>query len=379
MNEGFLARDQFQCLFDALLDQGYTLLGPTIQQEAIVYDSVAKVDQLPIGMVDIQEPGSYKLQQTESDHHFSWATAAQSLKPLCFAPNETLWQSSKASDGKISFSDTLEEFNPIAVIGAKACDLAALKLQDKHFLQQEYVDPYYQRRRKALFIVSVDCNNPASTCFCHSTGDGPSVDTSALTVMDINLTELDDGFIVLASSERAVTILEALPLSTLNKEQLEQKKQQHQISIDKQTRSLPACDISQTLKNRQEHTHWDDIGQRCLACGNCTAVCPSCFCHSETDESALNSNQVSHTRQWDSCFNQNHSYIHGIIIRPESRSRYRQWMTHKFSSWYEQYGRSGCTGCGRCISWCPVGIDVTQELEVICNEVESNLGKKDND
>ncbi|MDX1812182.1 MAG: 4Fe-4S dicluster domain-containing protein, partial [Gammaproteobacteria bacterium] len=143
---------------------------------------------------------------------------------------------------------------------------------------------------------------------------------------------------------------------------------QEQQSIKQQTRTLPATNIADLLKSRQEHAHWDDVAHRCLACGNCTAVCPSCFCHSEHDEAPLASDTVEHVRQWDSCFNLTHSYIHGIVIRAESKTRYRQWLTHKFSSWHEQYGRSGCTGCGRCISWCPVGIDVTQEVAALCGD-----------
>jgi len=107
---------------------------------------------------------------------------------------------------------------------------------------------------------------------------------------------------------------------------------------------------------------WHDIAARCLSCGNCTLVCPTCFCHSENDVAELDGKTSSHYRDWDSCFSQGHSYIHGITIRSETSQRYRQWLTHKFASWHDQYGRSGCVGCGRCITWCPVGIDVTESI-----------------
>ena len=370
MDMKFLARNQFQTLLDALMAKGYSLLGPRVNHGAIVYDSISKTEQLPLGIVDIQQPGRYELQQTDNQRFFSWATTAQSIKPLCFSPNEVLWQSTKNADGTLDFSENLPEIKPVALIGARACDLAGLDLQDKHFLEQEYVDPYYKQRRNNLFLVAVNCSHPAETCFCASTGDGPTVTPDSTSAFDIVLTELEDGFLILANSQQGQSVIDDLSLSEVNQTQLNEQSKQLDDAIKKQTRSLPSCDISSTLKNSQEHTHWDDIGQRCLACGNCTSVCPSCFCHSETDQSPLAAQQVSHVRQWDSCFNQNHSYIHGIVIRPESKTRYRQWMTHKFSSWIEQYGRSGCTGCGRCIAWCPVGIDVTRELKHLCGEGE---------
>jgi Fe-S-cluster-containing hydrogenase component 2 len=116
-----------------------------------------------------------------------------------------------------------------------------------------------------------------------------------------------------------------------------------------------------------DHPRWEDVAARCLACANCTSVCPTCFCHGETEQPALDGTGSEHARQWDSCFTAGHSYIHGLTVRADRRARYRQWLTHKLGSWHEQYGRSGCVGCGRCIAWCPVGIDITEEANAIAS------------
>ncbi len=130
-------------------------------------------------------------------------------------------------------------------------------------------------------------------------------------------------------------------------------------------RAMHAADVRDLLLRNLEHARWDDVAQRCLSCGNCTMVCPTCFCTSVEESSDLAGVESARSRRWDSCFTMDHSYIHGGSVRPSARSRYRQWLTHKLATWLEQFGTSGCVGCGRCITWCPVGIDITEETHAI--------------
>lgn len=324
---------------------------------AIVFDEITSIEQLPQGINDSQAPGSYSLETTDSTQYFNWANGPQAIKPLLFAPKENLWQSQQTADGKLTFKTTEPDVKPIAIIGARACDIAAMKLQDKHFLQQQFVDPYYKTRRENLLVIAVNCGHPADTCFCHSTGDGPFVDSG----FDIALTELEDGFLITAQTKPGEKILSGLSLQDKT-DVLLAEAELIKKNASKQKRQLPGFDIRSRLTASLKNGTWHEIASKCLSCGNCTSVCPTCFCHCENEAPVLDGSSSVHSREWDSCFSQGHSYIHGITIRSQTSQRYRQWLSHKFSSWHEQYGRSGCVGCGRCITWCPVGIDVTESV-----------------
>ena len=353
----FFQTDQLQHLINTLLSKGYKCIGPQVRDNAIIYDELKSVDQLPRGFNDKQAPGSYSLTNNKSAKFFEWANGPQAIKPSLFTPKEILWQCEPSEDGSLTFKIPDLETQAIAFFGVRACDVAALKIHDQHFLQQEFVDPYYKKRRDKLLIIAVNCSHPADTCFCHSTGDGPFVDEGA----DIVLTELQHGFLIDAQSDQGEKILENLSLQDCTNEQHEESES-IKANASKQHRQLPNFDIKSRLFNELNNDAWHTIATKCLSCGNCTSVCPTCFCHTENDMAELDGKSSSHYREWDSCFGQGHSYIHGITIRSETSQRYRQWLTHKFASWHEQYGRSGCVGCGRCITWCPVGIDVTESL-----------------
>jgi len=360
-NPGFLARSRGQGLLDALHAAGYAVHGPTVRAEAVVLAEVRGVDELPCGLREVQAPGHYRLECSGDDRWFGWTVGPQALKPLVFAPCEPLWRSSRDAEGRLRFEPATDAPPAIAVLGARACDLAALALLDAHFLGGAEPDPAYAARRARLLLVGVDCARSASTCFCVSTGDGPMLGEG----YDIGLSELDDGLLVWARTAAGAAIVEALPLETASPAQLAAAAAAGSRAAASQHRGLPSRRLARALFANLDHAQWQDVGNRCLACGNCTAVCPTCFCFSHWTEPALAGDGATQVREWDSCFSGDHSLVHGHPLRPDATTRYRQWLTHKLGGWHAQFGRSGCVGCGRCIAWCPVGIDLTAEVAEI--------------
>jgi len=362
----FLPREQLQQFIDTLTDAGHLVYGPQLRDDAIIYAPFKTIAKLPQGIEDHHTPGSYRLNNNGSQRWFDWVSSAQGLKPLLFKPRETLWRATRDATGTVHFKSPENRVEKIAVIGARACDLAALKLQDQHFLSVEHTpDPFYAARRRNLFIIAINCTRAAATCFCVSTGDGPKCDaTNNRHAFDIAMTELDNGFIITSGSTQGRQMIEQLTLNSADETQLDQADQR-EANATLQQRAIPSQNMRDSLFNALDHPQWDEIASRCLSCGNCTAVCPSCFCYSEQTEPTLDGTSSEQLREWDSCFTQGHSYMHGITVRHDTKLRYRQWLTHKFAGWHDQYGRSGCTGCGRCITWCPAGIDIIAELAIL--------------
>jgi ferredoxin len=357
-----LPRSSLDALLAALRDQGYACVGPVVRDDAIVYRPLSDASDLPHGWHDHQAPGLYRLEHHDSARAFSWAVGPQALKPMSFAPRETLWRANRGDDGRIEFQQVEPETQPTAVIGVRACDLAALRLQDRHFMEGPYRDPYYASRREGLFLVAVHCSAPAQTCFCASTGDGPHASHG----YDLAMYETDQGYLIQAGTGSGAAILAELELEPADSAEQRAAEDEVHAAAAAQTRALPDRSLRRELFDNLDHPQWVDVAGRCLSCGNCTAVCPTCFCHAESDAPTLDGKTSAHYREWGSCFTPQHSYVGGFVPRSDTRLRYRQWLTHKLGSWHDQYGRSGCVGCGRCITWCPVGIDLTDEAPKIC-------------
>ncbi|KFE67062.1 4Fe-4S dicluster domain-containing protein [Hyalangium minutum] len=358
-----LSLEQFEALLMALRNEGWQLVGPTVRDEALVHEGISGVKDLPRGWTEVQEAGRYRLARREDEALFGYSVGPKSWKHLLFVPRLRLMSAHRQEEG---FRVESEPSAPprLALIGARSCDLHAIAVQDRTFLEGPYRDPDYAARRERLFVVAVNCGQAGGTCFCVSMRTGPRVTFG----FDIALTELLEGehrFLAEAGSERGAALLARLGAGAASEEDLRTADAVVERTAQRMGRTMDTTDIKGLLYRNLEHPRWDDVAQRCLACTNCTLVCPTCFCSTVEDTSDLRGEVAERWRRWDSCFTLEHSHLHGGNVRQSIRSRYRQWHTHKLASWWDQFGTSGCIGCGRCITWCPVGIDITEEVAAI--------------
>jgi len=326
-----------------------------------MWDAIESAASLPWGRRDCQQPGDYRLEAGNDKLCFDVVNGPQSLKPLTFVARERLSSISRqeGDDGvcKINFYPAKPEPEKIAVLGARACDVAALAMQEKVLAQGEYADPFFAARKEALLVIVVNCTRSADTCFCASMKTGPKPSSG----FDIAMTELEDMFLIEAGSEKGGAILDALALPAAENDEVEAAESAIAAAAASQSRSVDQQGLPQALYDAHNHPNWEVVASRCLSCTNCTMVCPTCFCHAVEEVPSLDRGESERFRAWDSCFSPEHGYIHGKNMRPTTRERYRMWMTHKLGAWIDQFGASGCVGCGRCTSWCPAGIDFVEE------------------
>ncbi|HLX62969.1 MAG TPA: 4Fe-4S dicluster domain-containing protein [Planctomycetota bacterium] len=359
-----LERSELQRLIDALAARGYCVFGPTVRDGAIVYDELSSMRDLPEGWTDEQDAGKYRLKRRADRALFGYAVGPHSWKKYLFPPEQRLWSAARTASG-FEIREEPPASTRYAFLGVRSCELHAIAIQDKVFMQGEYVDPGYARRRKDAFIVAVNCGHAAGTCFCVSMNSGPAVSSG----YDLALTEvLNSGehyFLVQSGSQRGAEVLESLSHRAASAPEINAAHEVVEETARQMGRTLDTTEINALLHRNLEHPRWTEVAARCINCANCTMACPTCFCSTVEDTTDLTGEHAERWRKWDSCFTMDFSHVHGGSVRSTGLSRYRQWMTHKLATWHDQFGTSGCVGCGRCITWCPVGIDLTEETRAI--------------
>jgi sulfhydrogenase subunit beta (sulfur reductase) len=354
-----------QQLIDELIAAGHRVIGPVAQDGVIVYDDLQSIDDLPFGLTDEQIPGGYRLVDAPADTYFGFSVGPHAWKKYLHPPKMELWRSRREGE-KLSISAASDSHEAYAFIGVRACELAAIAVQDRVLIGGEYTDHHYKLRRENTLLIAVNCSQAGGSCFCVSMGTGPEAKNN----FDLALTELrpieEHLFLVETGSPAGQQLMQRIDSRPATGPEIEMAQDIVGRTARTMSKSMPGnVDVPKLLADNLLHPRWQEVATRCLSCANCTMVCPTCFCTTVDDTSDLAGESFSRERRWDSCFTMDFSYLHGGGVRNSVASRYRQWMTHKLSTWVEQFGSSGCVGCGRCITWCPVGIDITQEVRVI--------------
>ena len=365
--------DGIAALVDVLRSRGLTVVGPTVRDGAIVPAELESAAELPYGWGVELEAGRYRLRERADGAAFAHAAGPQSWKNVLHPARVRQWSADRTADG-VTFQDGSQDGSQdgggqapprYAFLGVRPCDLRAIAIQDRVLTGGPHTDPVYRDRRSGAFLVAVECTEPGGTCFCASMGTGPAAGPG----YDLVLTELTDSaghrFWLRSGTPEGEAVLAELPARPADPATREAARDAVTSAVDRMGRAMPPADLRGLMASTLEAPRWDDVASRCLTCGNCTMVCPTCFCTTTEDVTDLTGDHAERWRLWDSCFDLDYSGLHGGPVRASGRSRYRQWLTHKLGTWYDQFGSSGCVGCGRCIVWCPVAIDITEEAAAL--------------
>ncbi len=357
-------------LVEELRRRGFTVVAPTLRDNAIVLDEIGNAADLPYGWgVDVA-PGTYRVRPRSDRAAFGHSAGPQSWKTFLHPPRQRVWSSDPDPDPAAHPDDAADPPRH-AFIGVRGCDLAAIGVLDRVLAAPAHPDGSYVSRRAGAFIVAVNCTEPGGLCFCASMGTGPGCGPG----YDLALTEFTDGqstsYLVEAATSEGEQVLEAVSHRAADPAEIRRASEGIAAAATAMGRQMPAGDLRQLLIDSRESAHWSDVASRCLSCGNCTMVCPTCFCTSTSDVTDLTGQHAERWMEWSSCFELDFTFIHEGPVRRSGPSRYRHWLTHKLSSWHDQFGTSGCVGCGRCIAWCPTGIDITEEMAVFARDRET--------
>ncbi|MBS4729321.1 4Fe-4S dicluster domain-containing protein [Mycobacterium sp. SM1] len=346
-------------LVGVLIERGYRVVGPTVRDSAIVLAELESADELPCGWgVDVG-PGHYRLLRRDDDAVFAHSAGPQSVKRFLHPPRRRLWAAERSGE---LVDSAAEEAPRYAFIGVHGCDLAAIATLDRVLGRGVYPDGSFVNRRRRLFVVAVNCTEPGALCFCASMGTGPAAGPGYDLALTEQLGDAGRRYLVDVGTPHGAEVLAALPHREAGADEISRARADVATASHRMGRRMPQVDHRELLIRSRESPQWEEVAGRCLTCGNCTMVCPTCFCTSTDDVTDLTGEHAERWQHWASCFEFDFTYIHGGSVRQSGASRYRHWLTHKLGSWHDQFGMSGCVGCGRCIAWCPTGIDITAEM-----------------
>ncbi|HUI22887.1 MAG TPA: 4Fe-4S dicluster domain-containing protein [Nitrososphaerales archaeon] len=348
-------------LFRNLQNLGYTVVGPSLSEGVVRLRELTGPADLAAGVVDVQAPGRYSLGK-EAPLVFSSVNGPDSPKRYLHPADVEL---SRLIDGGgcIESVSGFHSNRKYAFFGIRPCDLRAVGVMDRTMLMPGFEDRVYSALRNGAIFIVVNCTRAGENCFCASMGTGPGAESG----YDVSITELPEVLLV-DVPKRSASLFQGIELKPATKAELRAGEEMVQRARDQMGRRIAEQDPSKQMYAAMDSPAWGRVAERCLSCGNCTMVCPTCFCNTVIDRNDLRDGSVSRVRVWDSCLSKDFVYSAGGNPRLQRMSRYRQFVMHKFAYWPDEFGTYGCVGCGRCITWCPVGIDIAETVNSVLRD-----------
>ncbi len=254
------------------------------------------------------------------------------------------------------------------------CDMHAISVLDRTFLEG-FKDAYYKERREQTLTVVLNCNEACESGFCESMGTGPFLQLAD--GFDVVLTSKLNDYLVEFGSEEGKRIFENVDSTrSTTSQDFTEKEEIEARARGSFEKKIETGGLPELLMQNLDHPVYKRTAEsRCLGCTNCTMVCPTCYCYNIEDTTSYDLQTTKRSRYWDSCQELNFARVHEGNFRSSRKARLRQFVTHKLSTWVEQYGCFGCIGCGRCMTWCPTKIDLTEIAKEIQRDVRMENAK----
>jgi sulfhydrogenase subunit beta (sulfur reductase) len=332
-SETIISKKSFAVWIDSLLEQS-PVIGPAWDGRRHVFRKIDAASELSMDyQTTMLSPG----------------------KLFIYKPKEDLFRFSVSGRTQIKEIPVVAEEQ--IIVGVHSCDTHALMYLDRTFLGA-YTDRYYEARRKNTVIISLNCTGIAPNCFCSSVGTGPFLNADG--GFDMLLTDFGDEYLLEARTERAHSFLKPAETKKAGSKEMKHKADREKSIHRMITKTLETDGLNDVLKDNPDHPLWRSTAEeKCLSCSNCVMVCPTCFCFDVIDEISMDMKTVTRRRQLDACQDRRFAEVHGGNYRSRRTARLRQFVMHKLNQTH-QYGVFGTVGCGRCITWCPTGIDLTE-------------------